>query len=119
MENSLMVVWLAAGISPIMSVPAAASHKLPFASAAISCADALLVGIGMSGPNWPLIVMLPIAFPPISVNHNVVPSDAIPPGLPCHGDSAMAPLGVILPIALPPTSVNQTLPSGPNVIENG
>src|SRR5690242_19007894 len=64
--------------------------------------------------------MLPILLPPISVNHSAPSGPAVmPPGLPCHGNSVMAPVGVILPIALPATSVNQAFPSAPNAIENG
>jgi hypothetical protein len=67
----------------------------------------------------PPVVIRPILFPILSVNHRLpsVPA-AMPPGeLPevGIGYSAIAPPGVIRPILLPPASVNQTLPSGPRV----
>src|SRR5262249_13204411 len=118
MENSLN--WPAVVTRPILSAPASANHSAPSGPVAISCAKAPAVGIVNSVPNCPAVVMLPILLPAISVNHSAPSGPAVmPPGLPCHENSVMAPVEVILPIALPRTSVNQGFPSDPNAIENG
>ncbi len=68
----------------------------------------------------PPVVILPILFPPYSVNHrfpsgpDVIPiADAVLVGIVY---SVIAPPVVILPILFPPYSVNHRFPSGPAVI---
>src|SRR5438105_5604796 len=69
----------------------------------------------------PLVVMLAITLPLVSVNHRF-PSGpwVMPPGPPRwslgSGYWVMTPLGVLLPILFPVPSVNHRLPSGPVVM---
>jgi hypothetical protein len=85
----------------------------------IRCVKLFAVGIENS-VMVPLIVILPILLPPISVNHNSPLGPAMmPPGLPDTLNSDIVPPRVIFPILLPFVSVNQTFPFGPAAMLNG